>query len=64
MKYDLPVVHLSDAQLLAGEKGIIGHDQASRVYKKSDHTDPGVNFPWVRFIAMTAALRAERRLVA
>lgn len=61
LKFSLPVTHLTDAQLLAGEKGIIGHDQASRVYKKSDHTDPGPRFPWARFIAMTAAMFAERR---
>lgn len=46
VKFDLPPVHLTDAQLRAGQKGIIGHDQCSRVYKQSDHTDPGPDFPW------------------
>ncbi len=54
VKYDVPPVHLTNAQLLAGEQGIIGHYQASEVYKKSDHMDPGPNFPWERFIALVA----------
>lgn len=46
VKFDLPPVHLTDDQLLGGEKGVVGHDQVSRVYKQSDHTDPGPQFPW------------------
>lgn len=64
LKYDLPVRHLTDDQLSAGQKGIIGHVQASRVYKKSDHTDPGDNFPWPRFMAMVTSLVNERRILA
>lgn len=64
LKYDLPAVHLTDAQLLAGNRGVVGHDQATRVYKKSTHMDPGPNFPWRRFMSMVADLRAERRMVA
>jgi N-acetyl-anhydromuramyl-L-alanine amidase AmpD len=61
LKYDLPAVHLSDAELKAGKKGIVGHDQVSRVYQKSDHTDPGPNFPWPRFITMVQSFIDERR---
>jgi N-acetyl-anhydromuramyl-L-alanine amidase AmpD len=50
LKYDIPPLKLTDEQLFAGQKGIVGHDQVSRVYKKSDHTDPGPNFPWDYFI--------------
>ena len=46
VKFDFAPVHLTDAQLLAGDPGIVGHDQVSRVYKQSDHTDPGPQFPW------------------
>lgn len=60
LKYNLPVVKLTDAQLRAGKPGIIGHDQASRVFKLSDHTDPGVNFPWDWFIARVAHHHALR----
>jgi N-acetyl-anhydromuramyl-L-alanine amidase AmpD len=66
LKYDLPPVKLTDAQLGAGAKGIIGHEQATRVYPAPNrtHTDPGPNFPWPRFSAMAQALVAERRLIA
>ena len=50
LKYNIPIKHLSDADLEAGQKGIIGHVQATRVYKKSTHTDPGEGFPWDHFI--------------
>lgn len=46
VKFDLPPVKLSDDELQAGKKGYVGHDQVSRVYKQSSHTDPGPNFPW------------------
>ncbi len=49
-KFQIPAVHLTNAQLKAGKKGIIGHYQASEVYKKSTHTDPGKGFPWPHFI--------------
>lgn len=50
LKYNLPPIHLSNAQLLAGQKGIVGHAQVSQVYKKSTHQDPGPNFPWTYFM--------------
>jgi N-acetyl-anhydromuramyl-L-alanine amidase AmpD len=61
MKYNLPPVHLTNTQLERGEKGIIGHYQATQVYRKSDHTDPGVNFPWQHFISMVQNSIAYRR---
>lgn len=51
IKYNIPAVHLTDAELKAGKKGIVGHYQVSKVYKKSDHTDPGKGFPWDYFLA-------------
>jgi N-acetyl-anhydromuramyl-L-alanine amidase AmpD len=50
LKYNIPLKHLTDEELEAGQKGIIGHVQASRVYKKSTHTDPGAGFPWDHFL--------------
>jgi hypothetical protein len=49
-KFSIPAVHLSNDQLRAGKAGIIGHYQASQVYKKSDHMDPGTSFPWDYFL--------------
>lgn len=46
VKYDIPPLKLTDEQLEADGHGIVGHDQVSRIFKRSDHTDPGPNFPW------------------
>lgn len=60
IKYEIPIIHLSDDQLKAGKRGFIGHDQASRVFKKSTHTDPGPNFPWFKFMMWTKACYTDR----
>ncbi|GAA4209620.1 hypothetical protein GCM10022252_76400 [Streptosporangium oxazolinicum] len=49
-KYDIPARRLTRAQLRAGERGIVGHADVSAVYRRSDHWDPGNNFPWDWFI--------------
>jgi hypothetical protein len=54
-KFSVPAVHLTNDQLRAGKRGIIGHYQASQVYKKSDHMDPGKNFPWDVFLSLVHA---------
>lgn len=62
LKYNLPVKKLSNTELRAGHKGVIGHVQASQVYKKSSHTDPGENFPWEIFLALaTGYYKARKR---
>ncbi len=61
IKYNIPAVHLTNAQLSGGDKGIIGHYQASAVYKKSTHTDPGIGFPWTFFISSVQAYMIARR---
>lgn len=50
-RYGLNIKHLTDDELRAGHSGIIGHVQASNVYKRSSHWDPGPNFPWDWFMA-------------
>lgn len=40
----IPLVRLSNAELAAGRSGVIGHVQASDVYKASDHWDPGPSY--------------------
>ena len=54
IKYNIPAVHLTNAELKAGNRGFVGHDQVSDVYKKSDHGDPGPNFPWDKYIEKVA----------
>lgn len=61
LKYDLPRVHLTDDELENGDKGIIGHSQATEVYKKSTHIDPGINFPWDFFIKRVEFHYTERK---
>lgn len=61
LKYNVPVKHLTNAQLAGGDKGIVGHAQVSAVYKKSDHTDPGKNFPWDYFVAAVNAYYIVRK---
>lgn len=48
--WGIPAKRLTDEQLRAGHSGIVGHDNVSRVYRKSSHWDPGPNFPWAAFI--------------
>lgn len=62
LKYELPATHLTNAELQTGQPGIIGHVQASQVYKASDHTDPGPSFPWDYFMKLVAAHYEVRRI--
>ena len=48
----IPLRHLSDDELAAGAAGFVGHDQVSRVYKRSDHWDPGPAFPWDQYMGL------------
>ena len=48
----IPLRHLTDEELANGESGFVGHDQVSRVYKRSDHTDPGPSFPWSYYMGL------------
>ena len=60
LKFSIPPTHLSNADLAAGKKGIIGHNQATAVYKKSTHTDPGSSFPWLFFMEAVKLFRVVR----
>jgi N-acetyl-anhydromuramyl-L-alanine amidase AmpD len=51
-EYDIPVTWLRPADLRAGRRGITGHVDVSHAFKKSDHSDPGVNFPVERYLAL------------
>lgn len=51
LKYDLPCVKLTSAELKDGKKGLIGHRDATAVYKpNAGHQDPGESFPWDWFV--------------
>lgn len=60
---NIPVRWLTPDDLLAPRRGITGHAEVSRAYRKSDHWDPGPGFPIERFLdrvrrARTGASRA------
>ena len=62
LKYDIRARQLTDEQLKDGVSGgIIGHYQASKVFKKSTHTDPGPGFPWSYFIRSVQNMIDVRR---
>ena len=48
----IPVRWLVAGDLSAGRRGITGHAEVSKAYRKSDHWDPGPGFPVERFLAM------------
>lgn len=53
-KWDIPVRHLTRAQLADGQKGFCGHVDITYAFPQDDgtHTDPGPNFPWTQFLNM------------
>lgn len=51
----IPVLVLSDEQVARGESGITTHAAISRVFRETDHTDPGPNFPWDYFMERVRA---------
>lgn len=55
----IPLKHLTNAELAAGEAGFVGHNQVSEVYKRSDHWDPGPNFPWSQYMGLVNNGEAE-----
>jgi hypothetical protein len=53
-RWGIPVKKLSVAELVAGDRGIIGHIDATKAFHKSTHTDPGKHFPWAEFIRLAS----------
>jgi N-acetyl-anhydromuramyl-L-alanine amidase AmpD len=59
---EIDVRKLTNAQLADGRsRGVIGHVQASEVFKRSTHTDPGTAFPWEKFMRDVKALMPDSR---
>lgn len=53
-RYSIPVRHLSKAELLAGESGLVGHVDCTNATGTGSHWDPGPNFPWDAYLEMVA----------
>jgi N-acetyl-anhydromuramyl-L-alanine amidase AmpD len=60
LKYNIPIKHLTNDELDAKQKGIVGHVQVSEVFQKSTHTDPGKDFPWDQFVERVRQHHADR----
>ena len=52
LRWDIPLVRPSLAELAGGAKGIVGHWDVTRAFPaaKGTHTDPGANFPWFEYL--------------
>lgn len=50
LRFGIPLRRLSNAQLAAGETGIVDHKQVSDTFGVSTHWDPGPGFPWDVFM--------------
>lgn len=56
-KWNIPVRHLTVAQVAAGERGFCGHVDVTRAFPQDNgsHTDPGAAFPWTTFLDLVRA---------
>jgi N-acetyl-anhydromuramyl-L-alanine amidase AmpD len=52
-RYGIPIRRLRVADLVAGRRGLTGHADISAAFHKSDHWDPGPDFPWTQFLRLT-----------
>lgn len=58
-QWHVPLVWLTPADLVAGKRGLCTHVDVSQAFHKSDHVDPGRNYPKDAVLDWaTAALRA------
>jgi N-acetyl-anhydromuramyl-L-alanine amidase AmpD len=56
VRYDIPVVKLSVADLKAGKRGFCGHVDSTEAFgPPGGHRDPGTSFPWDAYLAEVAA---------
>ena len=51
-RHGIPLRRLRAAYLVAGKRGVTGHADVSAAFRKSDHWDPGPDFPWMRFLRL------------
>ena len=51
-EYGIPLIWLQPADLRAGKRGFTSHANVSKAFQRSDHWDPGPNFPVQRYLAL------------
>lgn len=60
-QYRIPITFLDKTEIRAGHRGITGHLQITRSGiggAAGTHTDPGDNFPWIRYLRYVKAYSA------
>ncbi len=66
-RHSIPIAKLGPDELMKKERGVCGHVDVTHAFKKSDHTDPGPDFPWEQYLSLVragmAALDAPRPVV-
>lgn len=57
-KYNIPIVKLSPADILAGKSGFCGHIDITTAKKiAGGHTDPGKYFPWDKYLKLVQGVK-------
>jgi len=51
-RFNIPIIKLSADDLKAGKRGFCGHADVTAAFCKSGHSDPGPNYPWVKYLAL------------
>jgi N-acetyl-anhydromuramyl-L-alanine amidase AmpD len=52
-RHNIPVVHLTPEEILAGKAGFVYHADITAAKKiAGGHTDPGVNFPMTEYLSL------------
>jgi hypothetical protein len=62
-KYGIPVRRLTVDELRAKRKGFAGHRDVAEAFRKSDHSDPGDQFPWGWYLTRVRRYRWRRYFV-
>lgn len=55
-EYHIPLVKITATELVTGDRGVCGHVDVTKAYKRSTHTDPGPDYPWLQVIARARQL--------
>ena len=60
-RHGIPLRRLRASELVAGKRGITGHADVSAAFRKSDHWDPGPDFPWTRLLRLARSSNVVER---
>jgi hypothetical protein len=62
-RYGIPLERRTIAELQAFIPGVTSHNDLGRAFGGSDHTDPGVNFPWDYLMALLTDEKADEMII-